>query len=212
MIPITLKQEPNDFNTKVRIPGHNFLARFPNPTKEDWKKRGKKIWQKASKQLRDDYKKICAYSAEWVPFDEKSVDHFIPRSQDKNLAFEWNNFRLCFEILNVNKGSQTILDPFKIQANWFVIDFDTNLVKSNKELNSVLRATINDTIEILKLNEKVFYERRIKWIHAYYKGTPATIGGLKKKAPFIAYELERQDLVEEIKVKHEIYLKMTGKL
>ncbi len=212
MIPVTLRPEPNDFNTKIRIPGQNFLARFPNPTKEDWKKRGKKIWQKASKQLRDDYKKICAYSAEWVPFDEKSIDHFIPRSQDKNQAFEWDNFRLCFEILNQNKGSQTILDPFKVQADWFVIDFDLNLVKSNKQLDSVLRAAIDDTIYKLKLNEKIFSDSRIKWIHAYYKGTPATIEGLKKKAPFIGYELERQDLVEEIKVKHERYLRMTGKI
>ncbi len=213
MIPVTLKPEPNDFNTKVRIPGQNFLTRFPNPTKEDWKKRGKKIWQKASKQLRDEYKKICAYSAEWIPSDEKSIDHFIPRSQDKNLAFEWNNFRLCFEILNQNKGSQIILDPFSIKENWFVIDFDTYLIKSNRQLDAALRETIYDTVNNkLKLNDDIFLYRRIKWIHAYYKGTPATIDGLKKKAPFIAYELERQNLVEEIKVKHERFLRETGKI
>ena len=65
---------------------------------------------------------------------------------DKNLAFEWCNFRLCFEILNQNKGSETIIDPFRIEENWFVIDFDTNLVKSNKELDSALREIIDDTI------------------------------------------------------------------
>jgi type II secretory pathway predicted ATPase ExeA len=71
---------------------------------------------------------------------------------------------------------------------------------------------IDDTIHKLKLNERIFSDRRIKWIHTYYKGIPATIEGLRKKAPFIAYELERQDLVEEIKLRHERYLRMTGQI
>lgn len=213
MIPITLKPEPDDFNTKVRILGQKFLENYPNPTKENWKKKGNKIYRKASKQLRDKYNKICAYSAEWVPSGDKSIDHFIPKSVDKNLAFEWNNFRLCFEILNQNKGSQIILDPFKIKETWFVIDFDTYLIKSNQKLDDELREAIYDTVnKILKLNDNIFLNRRIKWIDTYYKGTIATIEGLRRKAPFIAYELERQDLVNEIKVKHERYLRMIGKI
>ena len=214
MITVVPRPEPNDFNKKVRVSGQNFLAIFPNPTKDDWKKRGKKIWQRASKQLRDEYDKICAYSAIWVPSGEKSIDHFIPRSADKTLAFEWSNFRFCLDIINQYKSSEIILDPFKIGMNWFVIDFDLNLVRPNKEneeLDSDLLAEIDDTITKLQLNEYILQQRRLHWIHAYYKGMPATIEGLRRKAPFIAYELERQGLVEEIKVKHENFLRDTGK-
>ena len=96
MIPVTLKTEPADFNARVRIPGQKFLEKYPNPTKEDWTKRkGNKIYQRASKPLWEKYNKICAYSAEWLPSSDKSIDHFIPKSVDTNQAFEWNNYRLC---------------------------------------------------------------------------------------------------------------------
>lgn len=202
MIPVSFKTEPKDFNINVRIPGQAFLVKFANPTKDDWNKKGKKIWQRCSSQLRTKYKGICAYVAEWIYSDEKSVDHFIPKSKDKTLAFEWSNFRLSLDIVNQNKGDEIVIDPFKVEVDWFVIDFELNLVKSNKEIKDMaLRKAIDDTITQLKLNDLVFKKRRYRWIGAYYKGSVG-LDGLRKKAPFIVYELERQNYQEKIK---EIY-------
>ncbi|MEJ7699778.1 MAG: hypothetical protein WKF71_09070 [Pyrinomonadaceae bacterium] len=212
MIPVTPQPKPRDFNAKVRIPGQSFLKTFSgHPSNKDYKRKGAKYWIKALDQLYYGYNKICAYSAEWIPKKQKSVDHFIPKSKDKNLAYEWNNFRLCLKQINENKDSYFVVDPFKIKFDWFIIDFDANIIKPNIGLNPILRAEIINTITTLGLNNLIFQNRRISWIDAYYRGITDFIG-LQQKAPFIAHELKRQKLEEEIKVKHEKYLKRIGKI
>lgn len=205
MIPVIPIDPPHDFDVKVRIPGQQFIIDYPNPTKDDYQKVGRHIYQKALGKLYTGYKKTCAYSAEWIPEKEKSIDHFIAKSVDRKQVFNWENFRLCSEQLNQYKGSESILDPFEIEQDWFIIDFRLNLVKPNSNLDPTLKARIQDTIKKLKLNETALSERRTAFIHSYYNGRPG-INGLRKKAPFIVYELERQNLVEKIKEIHKDYL------
>ncbi len=212
MIRVTPKPAPADFNSRVRTPGLAFLAQFPNPTKDDYKKKGSKIWRRCLDDLYRDYGKVCAYSAEWVTKKERSVDHFVSRKVNKMLAFEWSNYRLASKLLNQNKGSCCVLDPIHIGVVWFVNDFDLNLVRPNNDIpDSGLRERIADTIRTLKLNELVLQTKRTGWIDAYYRGRTGLVG-LRKRAPFLVRELERQHLVEDIKVKHERFLRLTGKL
>jgi hypothetical protein len=93
MIPVKPQPEPANFNSRVRIPGQNFLTKYPNPSKENWDKKGRKIYRNSRNQVYKQYKKICAYSAEWIPSKNKTIDYFIPISIDKTKAFEWDNFR-----------------------------------------------------------------------------------------------------------------------
>ncbi len=72
--------------------------------------------------------------------------------------------------INENKDSNLVIDPFKVKFNWFIIDFDANIIKPNTDLNSILRAEIINTITILGLNNLIFQNRRISWIDAYYRG------------------------------------------
>jgi len=211
--PVQPQSEPRDFNLKVRIPGQNFLRIFPgHPSNKDYKRNKAKYWINALDQLYVSYDKICAYSAEWIPKKQKSVDHFIPKSKDKDLAFEWSNFRLCTKQMNQNKDSDIILDPFKIKFDWFIIDFDTYFIKPKADLNPTLKEEIRKTVDdILELNNIIFQNKRIAWIDEYYRGK-TDLNGLQQKAPFIRYELKRQNLEIEIKVKHERYLRMTGKI
>lgn len=211
MIPVTPQPAPRNFNANVRTPGLAFLASYPNPTKEDYKRRGSKIWRRALDDLYTTYGKVCAYSAEWVTKKDRSVDHFVSRKVNKMLAFEWTNFRLASKLLNEYKGSFAVIDPFEVKENWFTIDFDLNLVLPHPDLDNPLVTQIEETIRILKLNEIILQTKRTNWIDAYYRGRTG-LNGLRKRAPFLVHELERQGLTEEIKSRHERFLKLTGKL
>lgn len=210
MIPVAPQSPPDNFEQTVRIPGQNFLARFPNPTKNQ-KKRGSKIWARALPQLYKRYGRTCAYLAEWISRKDRSIDHFIPRSEGTSQAYEWSNFRLCLKQVNQFKSSFSVIDPFEVQHDWFVIDFDSYLIRPNRELSVELQGRIEDTITNLQLNNIIFRTRRTNWIDALYRGSTG-LDGLRKRAPFIVYELERQDLVEEIKIKHHRFLERTGRI
>lgn len=194
MIPVAQQSEPANFSAQVRGPGQQFLRRVPNPTTNDWK--GKEYWRKALPDMREAYNSICAYCATWISYGtgSHSVDHFIPRALQPNLAYEWDNFRYVSSRFNSRKGTHTILDPFKIQEGWFILDFSCFFIKPDSHLSAENKKLVLDTIKILKLNddEDLVTERQ-GWVCDLFNGE-ITFDHLKKKAPFIAYELERQNL------------------
>ena len=95
MIRVQAQTEPQDFNEKIRLPGQKFLqdtiAKNFKPTTE-WNKRRGCYWVKAIPDLHIKYKKICAYSSLWLPPAKGTVDHYIPKSKNHTLAYEWKNF------------------------------------------------------------------------------------------------------------------------
>lgn len=195
MIPVKPQPQPLHFNDRVKIPGTKFLRRVPKPNTKQWE--GKEYWQRVLPDMRQAYNSICAYSAHWIPHStgNHSVDHFRPKSQDPNLAYQWSNFRYVATRFNSRKGTRAILDPFTLLPHWFIIDFKSLLVKPNPNLSAEQKEAVRHTIKNLKLNKdealvderwswfKDFLENQISWAH------------LKKRAPFIASELERQGLL-----------------
>ncbi|MFN7528436.1 MAG: hypothetical protein ACK5QA_13580 [Dolichospermum sp.] len=201
MIPVKPQPEPDDFDEKVRQPGLVFLSKVPNPKTEDWKKHD--YWVKSLPDLYTSYNKICAYSAQWIPRPEgsPSVDHFLPKSPKPELAYEWHNFRLACLSLNQRKGTQLdVIDPFELPVNSFILDFPSLIIKPNPELLYPLKGRVISTINRLELND---YDKcidgRLEWLKTYYEDN-SSFDSLKRKAPFIAYELERQGLVEVDKI------------
>jgi hypothetical protein len=199
MIPVQAKPEPSHFDVEVRQPGLKFLATIPNPTAKQFI--GHSYWTAISSDLCKDYQGICAYYAEWIPNNLTSphIDHFHPKVKHPHLAYEWSNYRLASSLANTRKGThEDILDPFSLQANWFVLDFPSLLVKANPHLDLTNVAKVNKTIKRLKLNEENQIKARQRWVMDYSNNT-IMFTLLKTKAPFIAYELERQNLVDTIK-------------
>ncbi|MFN9558401.1 MAG: hypothetical protein ACK55G_06640 [Dolichospermum sp.] len=201
MIPVKPQPEPDDFDEKVRQPGLVFLSKVPNPKTEDWKKHD--YWVKSLPDLYTSYNKICAYSAQWIPRPEgsPSVDHFLPKSAKPELAYEWHNFRLACLTLNNKKGTELdVIDPFELPVNSFILDFPSLIIKPNPELLYPLKGRVISTINRLQLND---YDKcidgRLEWLKTYYEDN-SSFDSLKRKAPFIAYELERQGLVEVDKI------------
>ena len=197
MIPIRQQPEPTDFESKVRSKGVAFLQTVPRP--KTWDNR--EYWRESLKDLYGAYNQICAYSAQWIPWIEGSptVDHFIPKSVKPELAYEWSNFRLSCLKMNARKRDfQDVLDPFQIEIDWFILDFPSLLIKVSPVLEEPVKSQVRNTIKRLKLNDDDdCVKHRQDWLIQYCKGK-ITFEFLKETAPFIAYELERQNLVESI--------------
>lgn len=194
MIPVQPQPEPEDFAERVKKPGVVFLRQVPHPTTGQWK--GKEYWRRALHDMRTSYNGVCAYSALWISPDA-SVDHFVPRVRRPDLAYEWSNFRYTALKFNARKGTHTILDPFRLELDWFILDFDSFLIRPNSHLTSEQKALVQNTIDILKLNDdEDCVELRQDWVR-YFRSGEITFDFLQRKAPFIAHELHRQGLVEE---------------
>ena len=197
MIPVTPKPEPGSFEAKVRTPGRLFLRKFSRPSSEQFRKAS--YWQACLPELRETYSEVCAYSACWVHSDG-TVDHFLPTSARPDLAYEWENYRLAFAKLNIYKGSRMdVLDPFHIQTGWFVLNFDNLFVEPNTGLPAQVETAVQTTISALRLNtDKLLVDLRFSVVKDYAKGD-LTFDYLRRRYPFIASELERQDLTDAIR-------------
>lgn len=200
MIPIKPQPEPDDFDQKVRKEGKDFLSKVPNPKTKDWKNHD--YWRRSLRDLYDACNHICAYSAQWIPYDTGSpaVDHFIPKTVKPELAYEWDNFRLACSKMNSKKHTHLdVIDPFALPEDSFIINFPSMFIKPNLYLLEPLKGRVVSTIARLKLNEENRPQRRLNLLEGYYKEEYG-FKHLKKMAPFIAYELERQGLVEVDKI------------
>jgi hypothetical protein len=203
MIPITPQPEPSDFNERVKSKGEAYLTQKP-PTdtplgKKYWK--GKEYWIDSLNDLWSAYGGICAYSCHWIACDTgvATVDHFIPKSINPSLAYDWTNFRLASLKLNSRKRDhQDVLDPFTLTQGWFVMDFPSMIIMPHPDLTPEQKIQVRKTIDRLKLNHDDSCTRaRSHWLRNYCSGH-LTFEYLEEYAPFIAYELRRQDLVETI--------------
>jgi hypothetical protein len=211
MIPVIPQPEPVDFDIKVRQKGISFLAGHPNATAESIQ-RGHNYWTAVADDLYRIYNGYCAYSAYYVP--SLQVDHYVPVKKlvedgERYRAYEWENFRPASDRINNFKLHFTdVIDPFIIKHGWFAINFKTvNLeIRKGKDVPEEFKGMVNSTIRRLKFNDKFsFVNYRCRMLGSYCENCnkyPGTMGSnfdcLKSIAPFIAYELERQELKEQI--------------
>lgn len=199
MIHVDLKPEPLDFDARVRQPGNAFLERCPNPKNKDWSKHN--YWNRSSSSLYQAYGGICAYCGQWFPKTTTavSVDHFYPKSTHQELAYEWSNYRLTTQTINNYKGDKVnILDPFEIQDGDIVIDFPSCLVKPRQDISPGEKNKARYTIQTLHLNDEDQANQRCEMVMMYISGDVSK-QFLEAKYPFIAAELQRQNLYERIK-------------
>lgn len=196
LIRVQEKHEYADFDAQVRRPGLAFLATCSNPSSQQFGKHA--YWNRARAELHAAYDKVCAYTCIYL-VDPGSVDHFMPKSIYPELAYEWNNYRLARGRFNTSKGNTVeVMDPFAIQNGWFVLDIPSCLVKASEDLAPVVRKRVNATINILRLNDDDYYvQERCDILVEYAKGLISK-DFLKRRYPFLAMELERQALEEQL--------------
>lgn len=195
MIPVTPKPEPSNFNQKVRRRGKQFLKQHGIPAKSSG---FRNYWTEIVSDLHHLYDGICAYTCIYL-VSSGTVDHFLPKSKYPCLAYEWSNYRLTSAIINNRKGEEDILDPFVVQSGWFKIEFPSCLVKIGDLIPRERVQKATHTINILKLNaDDALVQERCDIIMHYVDGN-VTLQFLERRYPFIAMEIRRQDLVNDIR-------------
>ncbi len=199
MVPETLKLEPPSFNGRVRIPGQNHLQTkginisVPLPS-------GTKItsyWTRSLDDLYEEYNGVCAYLA--VHFERimggATVDHYLPKALRPDLAYEWSNYRLCSSIMNSRKNDYLdVIDPFSMQDNWFFLELTTGRIYPNAALDDIKKNAASLTITRLRLDGGVSRKLRTNYWDDYINGDISR-DYLRRKAPFVWFEADRQDLL-----------------
>jgi uncharacterized protein (TIGR02646 family) len=203
MIHIDEKDSPADFHQRVRRPGQLFLRSLRprrRPTAKQWQTHA--YWRQVAPELHDIYGGICAYSCHWIPYDTgaDTVEHFRPKKLYPSRAYDWSNYRLVCSTLNGRKGAhEDVLDPFLVEDGWFVIDFPSMLVKPHEELSPARSRRVEATIKRLGLNDEgTCLKSRVNWLRDYCTND-ISFDYLRRKAPFIVSELERQGLSARIR-------------
>lgn len=207
MRKIHLQPEPDGFDKNIRQKGNAWLnqqawfdsacaphARQKTPKNIAWKA----LWTMSLDDLHRSYKGVCAYLGVYIPpfLGAKEVDHFLPKSQYPQLAFEWSNYRLAARSINQLKGSKTgILDPAAIPAQAFYINFADGGIYPSPSLDPQTKGKAEKTIQLLRLNDSKFMEMRLAYFDNYRKENWAP-QYMERQAPFIWEEMARQNLTD----------------
>ncbi len=192
MIPISPQPEPPNFNGSVREPGLAFLKHNPNPTSKEFSKHN--YWKRISQELHNAYQRICAYTCFFI-VDGGTVDHFLPKTTNPKLAYEWSNYRLSSPRVNNHKANEMdIVDPFNMDLGLFIIDFPSCLVKVNSGFSSELQEKAKKTITILRLNDDDHFVQTRCQMMLDYANNEVTIDFLRRRYPFLASEIIRQGI------------------
>ncbi|MCK6527597.1 hypothetical protein L6R50_08550 [Myxococcota bacterium] len=161
------------------------------------------FWTRALPELRRRYGNVCGYLGMRIheATGAATVDHFVPKSRDRRLAYEWSNFRLAAAQVNTNKGDhEDVLDPFEVQDHWFTLDVASFEIAPADDLEAEVRAKVEATISRLGLNDPVFCDARAEY-HDRYHGLrtdpddppePWPLSWLACECPLVARQLRRQ--------------------
>ena len=179
---VRIKQQPElpIFDTKVRKPGNEFLKNNPNTKSSEYPP----YWLEIQEEFAEIYDYICAYLGLYDHSGE--IDHFIPKSEDKTLVYEWSNYRYCSNKVNKVKSFKSITtDPFTINNGDILLDVSIGEVYANTTLDKDRQETINNEISLLGLNKHRFCNTRLSYLNDYEKGH-AQLASIERTAPFIA--------------------------
>ena len=199
MIPVAPRPEPAAFDADVRQKGlahlkkRGFSLDHPLPPQAGIEP----YWRACLTDLHREYGGVCAYLGLFFErvMGGGCVDHFIAKSANAGLAYEWSNYRLACSTMNSRKREYSdLLDPFFLAPDLFRLQLSTGHIYPNPKLQSVARRVVEVTIERLGLDDPQCRELRARWYQDYLEyGLPADY--LKQKSPFVWYEAHRQGLL-----------------
>ncbi|HET7501444.1 MAG TPA: hypothetical protein VFK02_10590 [Kofleriaceae bacterium] len=211
MVPAAV---PDTFEDKVRRPGLDAIAELvgESPGRRRRGPRRKRrftsreqipadafpdYWCKALPDLRRAYRGLCAYLGLYLHHatGNASVDHFVPKSKDWRLVYEWSNYRLCAAQINGHRGNrELLLDPFTIEPGMFALELVGFQVIPGPEAHGAMGDIVKRTICDLGLNQRGCWKDREEYVAAYNDGSIA-LEHLERHAPFVAGELRHQGLL-----------------
>jgi hypothetical protein len=122
-----------------------------------------------------------------------TADHYVPKSLDVSRAYDWHNYRFACSRMNARKGvAAAVLDPLEVQDGWFQLELVRFQLHAAPGLPVAVVASIDRTIDLLRLNDEACKETRADWCEAYWAGDIG-LSFLERRVPLLARELRRQD-------------------
>ncbi len=191
--------EPAGFDAAVRRPGRRWLQRQAIPLNAP-PPEGVAFpphWRRCLDDLHRSYRGVCAYLC--IFFERVgggvSVDHFVAKSRDAGLAYEWGNYRLACSTMNSRKRDfDEVLDPFEVVDGWFHLELVTGRLYPDPTLPAAWRLAVSDTIARLGLDDPACRELRARRYQEYLEfGLPADY--LRRQSPLVWSEAARQGLL-----------------
>lgn len=189
MIHVAKAPEPSDFDKKVRQPGNKWLSEHPESNGSD----ANPYWSKCKDDMIRLYGPFCVYTTLRKWSRELSVDHFVPKTADKSLIYEWDNYRLCSLAVNLIKNNlqqDKILDPFTLPERAYVLKLPSCRIEVNKSVligenynkadYTLNRLRINDT-DLCEVRKQLLFSKDIDFI--------------RSQSHFMADEIERQGYI-----------------
>lgn len=183
--PIT---EPAEFDAKCRKAGAAWLLANPNA------KRPKSLWTDFNKDLREGFSCRCGFQG--IFLSSGTVDHFESWSKNKELAYEWSNFRFVEGWLNSSKNgklTENIMDPFHVGEGWFEILLPSLQLNVSDHIPPEHKAKAESTLSTLPIrdDERAVQTRRA-WMKLYEDGD-ITLSGLDTMFPLLAAAIRKRD-------------------
>jgi len=210
MIPVKQAPEPETFDALVRQPGLSAIAELvgePTTIRRRGPKRKKvadhrssipaddfpPLWRKALDDLVIAYDSTCAYWCLRIHqgTGNPTVDHFAPKSRHWDKVYEWSNYRLACQTVNGFKREfSDVIDPFLLGEGLFALDLVSLKVVPGTASGDQL-AEVRDSITRLRLDSGE-YSSALEERYQPYRAGEITFAHLRKYAPFLALEIERQ--------------------
>ncbi len=189
MICVAPQPEPGDFDALVRQPGQKWLEKNPAAKASDYPD----YWRHCKKQLFDAFGQVCSYCCWRRSFREFQVDHFLPKSKHRDLAYEWSNYRLALgSFNNLKLSKEGLLDPFEVPQDGFRLDVASGALHVNgaafpdKEMLGRAEKTCS------LLNEFGVAEYHLELIQTAAEEGQGAASFLRRQAPFVYRELVRE--------------------
>jgi uncharacterized protein (TIGR02646 family) len=201
VIPVVPAPEPPGFDAAVRKPGGAWLKKrglpingpLPSGAKPD------PLWRLYLPQLHSSYHGICAYVAVDIPLvtGQPSADHFVAKSRDAALIYEWRNYRLACSKMNSRKRDfADVFDPFEIAHETFHLDLVSGAIRPNPQLDQTADQLAWLTIERLDLDDAECRRLRASWYSEYLE-SHISEDYMRRKSPFVWSEAVRQNALRE---------------
>jgi hypothetical protein len=206
MIYVHRKPEPSSFNELVRTKGLAHLRARGLSINDPLPPRTEIIpyWKACLPDLHQQYDGICAYLGIFIErvAGTPSADHFIAKSRNAGLAYEWSNYRLACSRMNSRKRDfNDVLDPFSDVLIWglFRLELVTGKIYPNpnfpnSHLNPSAMQPVEATIKRLGLDDPDCRQERANWFNEYLSESISS-DFLKKKCPVVWIEADRQGLL-----------------
>jgi len=196
MIPVIPQPQPAKFDEKVRQPGMAWLKKnninltvsLPSNTNPH------PYWRECLDDLHKSYKGICAYLAVYIERATGAVttDHFIAKSANAGLTYEWSNYRLACMTMNARKRAfDDVLDPFTMPADMFRLELASGRIFVNPDMTGNFVREARLTIERLKLDSSINRDMRARHFQDYALSS-INSDHLRKTSPFVWNEARRQ--------------------